>query len=219
MDTKKVAAFIETVRAGSINKAAVSLGYTQSGLTYILNSLEDELGLKLLERNHSGISLTSDAEELYPLLEKLVEDETSLNERLSLIKSRTSGIKLCPHKNASSSPGPPCGGNSATKARRVLLFCTGRPYRKAMPAVRFFLVPKRLVRAHRALPAHSGRTELSFIVACNGGMQRVLLSPPASFASIRPARFCRRRPTAAVCAHSAFLRLFGDRRAIRVNRF
>ena len=92
VDTKKVAAFIETVRAGSINKAAVSLGYTQSGLTYILNSLEDELGLKLLERNHSGISLTSDAEELYPLLERLVEDETSLNERLSLIKSRTSGI-------------------------------------------------------------------------------------------------------------------------------
>ena len=69
VDTKKVAAFIETVRAGSINKAAVSLGYTQLGLTYILNSLEDELGLKLLERNHSGISLTSDAEELYPLLE------------------------------------------------------------------------------------------------------------------------------------------------------
>ena len=92
VDTKKVAAFIETVRAGSINKAAISLGYTQSGLTYILNSLEDELGLKLLERNHSGISLTSDAEELYPLLERLVEDETSLNERLSLIKSRTSGI-------------------------------------------------------------------------------------------------------------------------------
>ena len=62
-----------------------------------------------------------------------------------------------------------------------------------MPAVRFFLVPKWLLRAHRALPAHSGRRKLSFVASCRHCMRRVLLSPPAPFASIRPVRFCRNR--------------------------
>lgn len=92
METKKVTAFIETVRIGSINKAALELGYAQSGLTYILNTLEDELGLKLLSRGHSGITLTAEGEELYPLLEKLVESEAAVNERLEHIKSRSSGV-------------------------------------------------------------------------------------------------------------------------------
>ena len=73
-----------------------------------------------------------------------------------------------------------------------------------MPAVRFFLVPKRLVRAHRALPAHSGRMKLSFVAACHHCMRRVLLSPPAPFASIRPARFLPSPP---------------DSRRLRAQRF
>lgn len=92
MDTKKVDALIETVRTGSINKAALELGYTQSGLTYLLNSLEGELGVKLLERGHSGISLTSDGRELYPLLERLVDSAGALEERLKQIKSRANGV-------------------------------------------------------------------------------------------------------------------------------
>lgn len=92
METKKVFAFIETARIGSINKAAVELGYTQSGLTYILNTLEDDLGIKLLSRGHSGITLTPEGEELYPLLERLVECEIAVNERLSLLKSHYNSV-------------------------------------------------------------------------------------------------------------------------------
>ena len=40
-----------------------------------------------------------------------------------------------------------------------------------MPAVRFFLVPKRLVRAHRALPAHSSRRFLQPSIATCGSTQ------------------------------------------------
>ena len=41
MDDKKLFAFLEAVRYGSLSKAAAELGYTQSGLTQMMNSLED----------------------------------------------------------------------------------------------------------------------------------------------------------------------------------
>lgn len=92
VDTKKTRAFIETVHTGSINKAAAELGYTHSGLTYILNSLEDEVGIKLFDRGYNGITLTPEGQELYPLLVQLYEDEMNFNERMAQIKNRSSGI-------------------------------------------------------------------------------------------------------------------------------
>jgi DNA-binding transcriptional LysR family regulator len=50
MDDKKLYALLEAVRSGSLSKAASELGYTQSGLTQMMNSLEDELGCCLLVR-------------------------------------------------------------------------------------------------------------------------------------------------------------------------
>lgn len=40
MDTKKLAALAAAVRLGSFTRAAEELGYTQSGLTHMMNSLE-----------------------------------------------------------------------------------------------------------------------------------------------------------------------------------
>ena len=45
MDTRKLRVLLDTIKIKSINKAAEELGYTQSGLTYLLNSLEEELGV------------------------------------------------------------------------------------------------------------------------------------------------------------------------------
>lgn len=59
MDTKKISALLLAVQRGSLTSAAEELGYTQSGLTHMMNSLEDELGLKLLIRRKNGISLSS----------------------------------------------------------------------------------------------------------------------------------------------------------------
>ena len=48
MDTAKIAALLAAAELGSISKAADSLGYTQSGVTHIVNSLEEEAGFPLL---------------------------------------------------------------------------------------------------------------------------------------------------------------------------
>ena len=91
METKKLQALLETAKNGSVNKVAESLGYTQSGLTYALNSLENEVGVKLLHRDHSGVSLTPEGQELLPLMECIVTTVESFELRISRIKARSSG--------------------------------------------------------------------------------------------------------------------------------
>jgi DNA-binding transcriptional LysR family regulator len=95
MEIKKLIDFVETVQIGSINKAAERLDYTQSGLTYILNTLEEELGIQLLTRTHSGISLTAGGETLLPLIIKIVENEKALREEIRILTGdRTKVIRI-----------------------------------------------------------------------------------------------------------------------------
>lgn len=51
--------FIELARAGSFNKAAQRSFISQQGLNKAISTLEDELGMKLVERTHAGIALTA----------------------------------------------------------------------------------------------------------------------------------------------------------------
>lgn len=71
MDTKKTRALLRALERGSLTAAAEELGYTQSGLTHMMNSLEDELGLKLLIRSKGGVRLSPAGQELLPRLRAL----------------------------------------------------------------------------------------------------------------------------------------------------
>lgn len=71
MDTKKIYALLTVIRCGSLSSAAEELGYTQPGLTNMMNSLEDELGLTLLSRGKSGVRLSDDGQALYEKMRAL----------------------------------------------------------------------------------------------------------------------------------------------------
>ena len=47
MESKKLEALLMAVDLGSFTKAAEVMGYTQSGLTHMMNSLEREVGFRL----------------------------------------------------------------------------------------------------------------------------------------------------------------------------
>lgn len=68
MDDYKIRVLLAALRTGSFRKAARELNCTQSAVTQAMNSLENELGCKVLERNHNGVRLTQAGEELLPLL-------------------------------------------------------------------------------------------------------------------------------------------------------
>ena len=70
MDSKKIQALLTVRETGNLTRAAEALQYTQSGMTHMMQALERELGLALLRRGRSGVSLTEEAEALVPTMER-----------------------------------------------------------------------------------------------------------------------------------------------------
>ena len=64
MDAKKLEILMTAVDLGSFSRASEVVGYTQSGLTHLVNSLEREIGFPLIVRSHNGISLTEQGRDL-----------------------------------------------------------------------------------------------------------------------------------------------------------
>ncbi|MCR5825277.1 MAG: LysR family transcriptional regulator [Oscillospiraceae bacterium] len=92
MESKKLEALLMAADLGSFTKAAEVLGYTQSGLTHMMNSLEREVGFPLLDRGRHGVRLTEEGEALVPLMRAFLRAGTALNdavERLSASRSET----------------------------------------------------------------------------------------------------------------------------------
>ena len=94
MDTRKIQALIQTAKYGSINKASEQLGYTQSGLTYLLNSLETELSISLLQRKKSGVQLTQEALDLLPYMENILKAQRQLEQRVIRQRSQDNAIRI-----------------------------------------------------------------------------------------------------------------------------
>jgi DNA-binding transcriptional LysR family regulator len=89
---KRYSAFIIIIETGSFTKAAEELGYTQSAISQMVRSLEQELATKLLLRSRSGISLTPDGEELLPYIKKLYNSYRELLEKRKEMQGLQSGI-------------------------------------------------------------------------------------------------------------------------------
>ncbi|MGN0254752.1 MAG: LysR family transcriptional regulator [Eubacterium sp.] len=92
MDKTKCEAFIAAAEGGSLTYAANQLGYTQPGITRMINSLESELGFPLLVRTKHGVSLTSNGEQMLPLLRDIVRVQRAAEEAGSNITGLLSGV-------------------------------------------------------------------------------------------------------------------------------
>ena len=87
MNVSKFKALLTAVDLGSFSAAAAKLGYTQSGLTHMMNSLEDELGLSVLQRGYYGVKLTPAGERIIPRIRALVACEDALENEIELVRS------------------------------------------------------------------------------------------------------------------------------------
>lgn len=80
------------VELGSFTRAAQALGYTQSAMSQMIASLEEELSIKLLIRSRTGARLTLEGAELYPQVERLVYQYQAVKEKANEIKGLESGV-------------------------------------------------------------------------------------------------------------------------------
>ena len=95
MESKKLEALLMAVDLGSFTKAAEVLGYTQSGLTHMMYSLEKEVGFTLLERGRSGVRLTEEGERIAPAVREFLQANARLDSVIEQVSSsRTEIIRV-----------------------------------------------------------------------------------------------------------------------------
>lgn len=72
MDAEKCKMLLGAIDNGSISEAARNMGYTPSGISKAISSLEKEAGFSLITRSHGGVNATVECEMLLPLIRELV---------------------------------------------------------------------------------------------------------------------------------------------------
>ena len=91
MNIRKYEAFVRAVELGSLSKAAEELGYTQSGISHMMQSLEDEVGFPLMVRTSSGIVPNHEGEMLLPIIRQLLNTNEALGQYIAKIKGADTG--------------------------------------------------------------------------------------------------------------------------------
>ena len=92
MDSKKCEAFLAAIDYGSLTAAGDALGYTQPGITRMINTLEEELGFKLFVRTKKGVSVTPNGEIMIPAFREIVRAQRVAEELGSTIQGMLSGV-------------------------------------------------------------------------------------------------------------------------------
>lgn len=91
MKDQKYEAFIRVAETGSFKRAAEELGYTQAGVSYMINALEKEFGLPLFVREYGGTRLTAEGEALLPWVHGIRNSERQLASKLDELKHLEGG--------------------------------------------------------------------------------------------------------------------------------
>ena len=91
MEKLNTSVFLKTVETGSFNKTADILGYTQAGVSYIISSMEEEFGIQLFIREYGGVRLTSEGQQLLPLIKQISDGEHFLREAVNDIRDLRTG--------------------------------------------------------------------------------------------------------------------------------
>jgi len=91
MDSKKLEILVTAIDLGSFTKASEVVGYTQSGLTHLVDSIENEIGFPIIDRGHGGISLNENGKKLMPYIREFLKTNSNLDNRITEIKQERSG--------------------------------------------------------------------------------------------------------------------------------
>ncbi len=95
LDWARIPYFLEVARTGSLRAAADVLGGTHATVNRNLRALEASYGVRLFDRSHSGLTLTSAGETLLPIAEEAERSVLSGRRRLQgLDREATGTVRL-----------------------------------------------------------------------------------------------------------------------------
>lgn len=85
MNTLKLKVLFKAIELGSLTRAGEALGYSQSAITQMMKSLEEDVGFSLLSKNNRGVELTAEGKSLLPLMRRIIDDEEAFFEEIAEI--------------------------------------------------------------------------------------------------------------------------------------
>ena len=91
MANQKYEAFLKVAETGSFKQAAHELGYTQAGVSYLVNALEKEFGMPLFVRDYGGVRLTAEGADVLRWVQDVRNSERQLETHLAELKQLDSG--------------------------------------------------------------------------------------------------------------------------------
>ena len=101
-------AFLQVLERGTFSDAARAMGYTQSAVSQMVKNLEEELGVTMLVRSRTGVSLTREGELLLPSIRGVANARLLLNEYAANLRGLESGtVRIGTFTTVSSSLLPP----------------------------------------------------------------------------------------------------------------
>ena len=92
VDSKKLEILMTAADLGSFTKASEVVGYTQSGLTHMMDALEREVGFPLLQRSHNGIQLSEQGAMLMPAIREFLQANANLENQIRAIAGRKNEV-------------------------------------------------------------------------------------------------------------------------------
>lgn len=91
MDINKYALFADIADTLNFTRSGEHMGYTQSGVSHILKTMETELGFPLFLRTKQGLVLTHNAETLLPIIRNLLSVNEELDQTINAINGMETG--------------------------------------------------------------------------------------------------------------------------------
>lgn len=91
MSMNKYHALVKTVELGSLSKAGEALGYTQSAVSHMIGSLEEDLGFSVLNRSRAGVTLTDAGERILPVIRSILNSRRQLDQIVASIRGLDAG--------------------------------------------------------------------------------------------------------------------------------
>ena len=94
MNTKSLVTFKTILEVGSFQKAADTLGYTQSTVTFQIKQLEEELAMKLFEKIGRRMELTQAGKDIMPYIDMILQGAEQISNYGKSLSEISGSLKL-----------------------------------------------------------------------------------------------------------------------------
>ena len=99
MDISTIEMLLRAIELGSMSKAAEEYSYTPSALSHIMNSIERELGAKIIQRSYTGIEPIEEYKEIIGKLKEIVDAK---NQIIKMVSSKNKSVlRICTYASLS----------------------------------------------------------------------------------------------------------------------